>query len=92
MSADRLRQMALTKKAIAEGKLTAEHRMTIEENEKKVAGIIDQWMREFLDNIEQHYLNKRVFFFGAEPLLARLALTYVPQGYTNLFSSDNFLC
>ena len=92
MSADRLRQMALTKKAIAEGKLTAEHRITIEENEKKVAVIIDQWMREFLDNIEQHHLHERVFFFGAEPLLARLALTYVPQGYTNLFSSDSFLC
>lgn len=92
MSADRLRQMALTKKSIAEGKLSAEQRVILEENEKKANRVMDQWMHEFLDNIEQHHLNERVFFFGAEPLLARLALTYVPQGYTNLFSPDSYVC
>jgi hypothetical protein len=91
MSADRQRNLAIMRKGLREGTLGGLSKMKAKMftgiGNKKLAG----WMDTFMKEVVERYRGQKIFFFGPEPLAAKLALTYLPQGYNNLFAPDSLI-
>ncbi|OLS21850.1 MAG: hypothetical protein HeimC3_33720 [Candidatus Heimdallarchaeota archaeon LC_3] len=91
MSADRQRSQALTRKQLREGSISGLKKMKA----KAMTGIgnkvLGKWMKNFIEDAVEKYRDQRIFFFGPEPLAAKLALTYLPKGYNNLFAPDSII-
>jgi hypothetical protein len=54
--------------------------------------MLRNWMHDFLEESVSKHLGELFFLFGPKPCLAKMALQFVPEGYTNLFSPDSYIC
>ncbi|MFW9928825.1 MAG: hypothetical protein ACFFD1_05505 [Candidatus Thorarchaeota archaeon] len=91
ISADRQRDMALRRTALRNGTLSSIGRFKARAVDSIGNKMLSKWMKDFIDHCLIPHKGQQVFIFGPEPLLAKLALTFVPEGYTDMFAPSSIV-